>query len=119
MNPWYGVDLDGTLAEYDGFKGPDIIGLPIPRMLARVKQWLAEGIEVRIFTARVYSDGSEHRNREAAMAREAITDWCVKHIGQPLKITCQKDYGMLWLFDDRCVQVRPNSGAILTEEGWA
>lgn len=45
---WIGVDLDGTLAHYDGWKGETHIGKPIPLMLARVKRWLAEGKEVRI-----------------------------------------------------------------------
>lgn len=53
MSGWIGVDLDGTLAMYDGFKGPEHIGDPVPKMLERVKKWLAEGREVRIFTARV------------------------------------------------------------------
>lgn len=42
-NGWYAVDLDGTLAHYDHWRGNDHVGEPIPRMLARVKQWLAEG----------------------------------------------------------------------------
>lgn len=40
---WIGVDLDGTLAHYDGWKGADHIGEPIPAMVERVKQWLSEG----------------------------------------------------------------------------
>jgi hypothetical protein len=38
MNPWIGVDLDATLARYDGFKGETIIGEPIPLMVNRVKR---------------------------------------------------------------------------------
>jgi hypothetical protein len=53
-NGWIGVDLDGTLAHYDGWKGADHIGAPIPAMVERVKGWLTEGKTVRIFTARVY-----------------------------------------------------------------
>ena len=53
MSGWIGVDLDGTLAEYGGWKGPDHIGPPVPKMLERVKSWIAEGRDVRIFTARV------------------------------------------------------------------
>lgn len=49
---WIGVDLDGTLAHYAGWVGPDHIGEPIPAMLARVQQWIAEGRTVKIFTAR-------------------------------------------------------------------
>ena len=35
---WIGVDLDATLAYYDGFKGPEHIGEPIPQMVDRVKR---------------------------------------------------------------------------------
>ena len=31
------VDLDGTLAYYDKFRGKDHIGKPIPKMIERVK----------------------------------------------------------------------------------
>src|SRR5690349_18780615 len=58
MSGWIGVDLDGTLAEYHGWKGVEHIGPPIPEMVARVKQWLAEGRDVRIFTARC-SEGDQ------------------------------------------------------------
>ena len=34
---WIGVDLDGTLARYDGWRGLDRIGEPVPVMLARVR----------------------------------------------------------------------------------
>ena len=40
---WVGVDLDGTLAQYDGWKGVDHIGDPVPKMLERVRNWLADG----------------------------------------------------------------------------
>ena len=43
MDAWIGVDLDGTLAHYKGWKGRDHIGEPIPAMMQRVKQWLEEG----------------------------------------------------------------------------
>lgn len=102
---WIGVDLDGTLAEYDQWRGAEHVGPPIPAMLARVKGWLAEGREVRVLTARVSHNGKEARMTEAALARLAIRDWCVRHLGQVLKIVCEKDYGMIELWDDRAVQV--------------
>ncbi len=46
------VDLDGTLAHYDEFRGKDHIGKPIPKMMERVKKWLDEGQKIVIFTAR-------------------------------------------------------------------
>ncbi len=99
---WIGVDLDGTLANYDKWRGIDHIGAPVPAMLERVKQWLGEGRDVRIFTARV-------AQCEPGVVR-VIEDWCEQHIGQRLRVTCQKDFGMIELWDDRAVQVIPNTG---------
>lgn len=104
--PWIGVDLDGTLAYYDGWKGIEHIGEPIPEMIERVKRWLEEGKEVRIFTARV-SNG--------AAAVWYVEDWCIKYIGKALPITNVKDPSMIELWDDRCVQVVPNEGVTVQE----
>lgn len=49
---WVGFDLDGTLAKYEGWKGPESIGEPIAPMIDLVKDYLAAGTEVRIVTAR-------------------------------------------------------------------
>lgn len=98
MGGWIGVDLDGTLAEYKGWRGPDHIGRPIRRMRLRVVHWLAEGYDVRIFTART----------EASYP--AIERWCLKQFGRKLPITNVKDYGMVELWDDRAVQVEANTG---------
>lgn len=109
---WIGVDLDGTLAHYGGWKGEMNIGAPIPAMLARVQAWVAEGREVRIFTARVAEgalnlDGTRH---EVQRVREAIQAWCLEHVGIALPVTNLKDYAMIELWDDRAVQVIPNTG---------
>lgn len=114
FNGWIGVDLDGTLAYYDGWKGPNHIGEPVPLMLNRVKRMLADGKDVRIFTARVYGlrqddIGLAPRN-DALISKLAIMNWCEKHLGKVLPITCTKDYGMIQLFDDRAVQIVPNTG---------
>jgi hypothetical protein len=104
---WIGVDLDGTLAHYDGWIDATHIGDPIPEMLERVKRWLAEGREVRIFTARVSCRDQE----ELRIVREAILGWLVDKAGLPqLAITCLKDYAMVELWDDRAVQVEANTG---------
>lgn len=110
MHGWIGVDLDGTLAQYDKWIGPDHIGEPIPAMLERVKGWLDKGLDVRIFTARVSHDGTEERVRDAVVAGAAIAEWCKTHLGRALPITCTKDYGMVELWDDRAVQVEANTG---------
>jgi len=111
-NDWIGVDLDGTLARYDGWNREDHIGSPIPLMVDRVKLWLAQGIKVRIFTARVTQDsnGSMSQVRDVHNVRTAIEQWCLEHVGAVLPITNVKDFGMVELWDDRCVQVIPNTG---------
>ena len=119
MKGWIGVDLDGTLAHYDGWKGPKHIGKPIMPMVERVKRWIAEGKEVRIFTARAWSPpfGSDpDRDLDALEAIEAIRKW-LKTVGLPadLEVTCTKDYGMIELYDDRAVQVRMNTGELVGE----
>ena len=101
---WVGVDLDGTLAKYTEFTGETQIGEPVPLMVQRVKQWLREGKEVRIFTARV----AHPTDMEAVT--NAIHHWCILHIGKQLHVTCKKDHKMIELWDDRCVQVVPNTG---------
>lgn len=103
---WIGVDLDGTLAQYDGWKGPTHIGAPVEKMVERVKGWLAEGKTVKVLTARV----SDRDPRVRADIEEALTQWTHKHIGRVLPTTCTKDYAMIELWDDRAVQVIPNTG---------
>lgn len=100
---WIGVDLDGTLAEYPSGEGLGIIGKPIPKMVGRVKAWLLAGREVRIFTAR------------ATVPEQIplVEGWCLKHLGVVLRVTSQKDFEMSVLWDDRCVQVKPNTGEVV------
>lgn len=112
MDGWIGVDLDGTLAHYDEWVSVDHIGEPIEPMRARVLAWLMQGRDVRIFTARV-SDPAV-----ADQAREAIDRWCEEHLGRTLPITNQKDYGMVELWDDRCVQVVTNEGRRVAGRGY-
>lgn len=97
---WIGVDLDGTLAHYDGWRGAEHIGEPIPAMMERIRQWLNEGKTVKIFTARA-SD---------PMQIPPIEAWLRKHRLPLLEITNVKDFAMVELWDDRCVQVIPNTG---------
>lgn len=107
---WIGVDLDGTLAEYDDWKGVEHIGKPIPNMVGQVKKWISDGKDVRIFTARVCMSQSK---KDLTTAHEAIAAWCRKYIGKELKITAEKDWKMIELWDDRCVSVIQNTGEII------
>src|SRR5574343_1593576 len=107
---WIGVDLDGTLAHYDGWKGVGHIGEPIPPMVERVKGWLAAGKRVKIFTARMHGHGMPLLGGGTADVRTPIEEWCRKHLGQALEVTNVKDFGMLELWDDRAIQVESNTG---------
>lgn len=103
--PWIGVDLDGTLAEYHGW-GDGKIGKPIPEMMNRVKEWLAKGNKVKIFTARAGFDDSQVPEIHA---------WLEENGLPKLEVTATKDYDMIELWDDRCVQVVPNTGIPIKE----
>jgi hypothetical protein len=117
---WIGIDLDGTLAEYDG--EVDHIGKPIPKMAGRVREWLWEGRDVRIFTARVAASGAMIPESGMLDSAEFASDqaklikaWCKEHVGVELLITCIKDAQMEELWDDRAVQVIKNTGQTITE----
>lgn len=106
MDGWIGVGLDGTLAKYEGWRGPTHIGEPVPLMVDRVKLWLSEGRTVKVFTARVALLPGE----DLTQISDAIFQWCQRHIGTTLEITNVKDYAMHELWDTRVVQVVPNTG---------
>lgn len=109
---WIAVDLDGTLAVYDHWRGIEHIGEPILPMVERVKRWIKNGADVRIFTARVGDqNGEAHRDIDAV--RSHIEVWCIRHIGTALPITNVKDHGMIELWDDRCVRVELNTGRVI------
>jgi len=116
-NGWIGVGLDGTLAQFDGWIGPEHIGAPVPRMLERVKDWLDQGLDVRIFTDRVHACPSDaRRTYDASVARQAIQIWCDLHVGRRLPVTCMTDCGMVELWDTRCIPVEENTGRRLDEQ---
>jgi len=102
--PWIAVDLDGTLAHYDGWKGVNHIGKPIAYMVDLVKHWLSTGKTIKIFTARLHDNGD--RNKVIA----PIKKWCKKHLGQELEVTNVKTQGVIELWDDRAFNVPKNGG---------
>jgi hypothetical protein len=104
---WIGVDFDGTLAYHR--EGAHVVscGEPILAMVARVRAWIAEGLTVRIVTARV---GMTVPQIERDRQIEIIHRWCRMHLGTELAVVASKDYGMIALWDDRAVQVVRNTG---------
>jgi len=99
------VDLDKTLAHYDGWKGPEHIGEPIQPMLNRVNDWISRGFTVKIFTARA----SEPVNIPY------IEKWLEKHGIGGLEVTNKKTPDMIAIWDDRARQVVPNTGILVSE----
>jgi len=102
-NSWIGVDLDGTLARYDGWKGYEHIGEPVPLMMDIVKEHLANGETVKIFTARAADPEGI----------PPVRAWLEKNDLAGLDITNQKDQNMTMLYDDRAAKVVENMGVVL------
>lgn len=103
---WYGVDFDGTLAYSDRWRGRRHLGKPIPAMVKRVQQMLAQGKTVKLFTAR--ADGA---------TEEDITNlqlWMEEYIGHVLEITCKKDKFCVGIYDDKARQVVKNTGKVVS-----
>lgn len=93
-------DLDGTLAEYDYWRGKEHIGKPVTNILEDIKQELEYGNEVVIFTARA-------GDPEAV---PYIEDY-LERIGlPPLLITNIKSHEATEFWDDRGRQVITNKG---------
>lgn len=94
---WIGVDFDGTLAVEHG---NGRMGDPIPTMVARVRQWLKDGFQVRIFTARAHDPDQVI----------GIRGWLRRHRLPDMPITNVKEPNMLQLWDDKAVRVLHNDG---------
>ena len=94
------VDLDGTLAYYNGFEGNHIIGAPIPAMFFRVQRWIEEGEEVVIFTARA----------ENVEDTRFVKRWLKYHGLGGLRVTNIKEKGFVEIWDDRAFRIERNTG---------
>jgi len=66
------------------------------------------GIEVRIFTARASVESHI----------PPVEEWLKTHGLEGLKVTNVKDYRMLQLWDDRAIQVIPNTGELFKNSNW-
>lgn len=123
---WYGFDLDGTLAKYDGWKGIDHIGEPVKPMVDLIKRMHEEGKVVKIMTARVAPRPSEvgeeygeqfvvNGDDVRVYAHTFVEEWCAVNLGFIPEIVYQKDHLMLELYDDRVKQVVPNEGLLVED----
>lgn len=112
---WIAVDFDGTLATFGCNWREDYraTGQPIKPMVDLVKRWIAEGEDVRIFTARMDCYHPKLIHVPAYLVRKPIEDWCLKHLGVVLPITNRKDYWCKALYDDRAIQVEHDTGRLI------
>lgn len=106
------VDLDGTLAEYNGWKGIDHIGKPIEKMVKKVVDAHNDGTTIYIFTARIADERGARKNK----ILHYIEDWLLKHDIPFDEITCIKHKVIREFWDDRAVCVVPNSGMFSYEQ---
>jgi len=110
------VDFDETLAEYDHWRGPDVTGEPIPEMVEKVKQAMANGDKIVIFSARVNpGDGNYEDSLSATRSLLAIAQWCQQIFGMLLPITHEKSRHVDEIWDDRARQVLPNAGVFAND----
>lgn len=135
---WIGVDFDGTMFTFEGdtWVRWNVFGEPIKPMIDRVLLWCAAGVPVRIVTARiglpinVRNDLDDlymslrRTNRcvvsgelySDAMMQEAIQDHMTLYGLPVLPVQCYKGGKMIEFWDDRAIQMIPNTGRTLAEE---
>ena len=105
------VDLDSTLAHYKTWVHHTDIGAPISSMVKKVRDWLEEGHNVVIFTARLSAD-------DVSIHPEillAVEQWCTTHLGKVLPVTATKHLYFDEIHDDRAISIVPNTGVSSVE----
>lgn len=104
------ADLDGFLAEYDGFVSVAHIGRPVERAVRMVQLALKKKHRVWIFTARVAPPDHLASMCDVDEAYGEISKWCREHIGVELPITSTKRREFYEFWDDRAVRICQNTG---------
>jgi len=93
--PVAAVDLDGTIAQYDGWAGEDSIGDPFPGAIEFLLALKQRGFNIVIFSARA---GTE-------LGINAIWKWLQVHGLQQMveEVTNVKQYRFSVMIDDRAI----------------
>lgn len=102
LNSWVGFDFDGTLAKKMDPFDPEACGEPIPKMIKVLRKHLDDGDTCKIFTARA--------SKDKARAKRVIQAWLEENDLPKLDVVCEKDPGMVRLYDDRAVSVKEDEG---------
>ena len=115
------VDLDGTLAFWDTWRGGNHIGEPIEAMADKVRAWLVAGDRVVIYTARAcswndfpWAEPDDNPITDRAAAIRIVQDWTEKHFGQRLEVVGGKgpwDHA----YDDKTYRIVRNTGKTVEE----
>jgi len=112
------LDFDSTLAEHES--GGDLtIGKPIKPMVEQVKQWVAKGYDITIFTARVsrcFKSGEERSDVFIMRQKMLINQFLVDNGLPIMKITADKSPRFTHFVDDKAVKVIPNKGIVITTD---
>lgn len=100
LNKSIAIDLDGTLAYFDGWKGIEHIGNPIPSVVEKLIEKKNEGYAIKIFSARCMD----------LRAKKFIGVWLDKNNIPYDDITNIKDSSMKEFWDDLAIRVPRNEG---------
>lgn len=100
------IDLDRTLAYFDGWDGIESIGKPIKSVVDRALAKEKEGYTIKIFTARAIDK----------RCIDPIKNWLKFYDLPNWEITNMKDPSMKEIWDDLAITIGNNTGEILTHK---
>jgi 2'-5' RNA ligase len=103
---WIGYDVDGSLAHWTKGQPSFKIGNPVSALVERAKKDIADGKDVRLFTAKLSDDPK-------GLNRAALEAWTYKVFGRSLPMQDVKDDLLEKFYDDRAVHVERNTGKIV------
>ena len=104
------IDLDGTLAGYDGWKGADHFGAPLPGAREALAGLRARGWRIIIFTTR-----GDREKVGAYLRRHGLMfDYINEHPDQPAGTNPGKPFAHVYV-DDRAVTYRGDWAATIDE----
>jgi len=104
------VDLDGTLAAYDGWRGLEHIGEPLPGAVKAMWALYQAGCELVIYTCRCGNNGRGEFAGGVSVQRwaEVVADWLLQHDFPPMHLHVDggKPFADVYV-DDRALRVAP------------
>ncbi len=105
------VDMDGVLATYDGWKGHEHFGDPIPGARAFLAK-LSEVYEVAIYTTRCNAEVNKTHSEEELI--KLVQDWLDEHNMYYDKIIPKKPICVAFV-DDNAIRCEPQKEVLAFE----